>query len=349
MKLKGNTRRRRGKPASFLSALTGRWTKRQHRLPAHLTGENDWEVEVPQIQMSRAFAVMLVLFIVGVGGLFAFQMFGKEEKKQAQAAAVQGSSEPAALSVPPPEPATSARPAVVLNSQPASAPDSPTEIPLPEPAPELPAASHSAPAGPDAIEQQTYRWKAGDTMSLVAAQFNVSSSALRTANPDKPQMPGTEFIIPPPSTRRMITSTEAEAPAKTGATIFDPLADRRIAETTPPKAEVVPELPDSPAEAADTPPPAKLVEQTTSKNVATRTTPQEEKKPAATTAKTKPATTTATAKPAGQRTHVVAKGDTVFNIARRFGISAEEIAKANGLDSNFRIRPGQQLKLPVRR
>ena len=97
MKLKHNTSRR-GKPASLLSALTGKWGKR-HRLPAHVTGEKDWEVEVPQIHMSRAFAVMLVLFIVGVGGLFAFQMFGKEDKKTSSAPAEQGASSLAALEV----------------------------------------------------------------------------------------------------------------------------------------------------------------------------------------------------------------------------------------------------------
>lgn len=65
----------------------------------------------------------------------------------------------------------------------------------------------------------------------------------------------------------------------------------------------------------------------------------------------KPAAEAATppARTAGQRTHVVSKGDTVFNVAKRYGISADDIAKANGLDSTYHIRPGQQLRIPVKR
>ena len=61
-----NGRRRRGRGTSVRNLLTGKWG-RQHRLPAHVTGEADWEVEVPQIRMSRAFAVMLVLHVVEIG------------------------------------------------------------------------------------------------------------------------------------------------------------------------------------------------------------------------------------------------------------------------------------------
>ncbi len=338
MKLKHNTSRR-GKPASLLSALTGKWGKR-HRLPAHVTGEKDWEVEVPQIHMSRAFAVMLVLFIVGVGGLFAFQMFGKEDKKTSSAPAEQGASSLAALEV-----SGSPGPAVVM-SVPVltAAPEIPADIELPEPARETPVSTVVA----ENSRPQTYIWKTGDTMALVAAQFNLPSYALRSANPDKPLLPGTQFIIP--NTGRMIDAPDAPAVATPGATILDPLADRKIAEAAPPKAEVVPELPDIAESGEDTPAaPPKLVEKTTSKPVATRTTPREDTKsvvPSLTG--TKPASASAP-KNTGQRTHVVAKGDTVFNIARRFGIPADEIVKANGLDSNFRIRPGQPLKLPVRR
>src|SRR5436189_3559874 len=76
-----NGRRRRGRGTSLWNVLTGKWGK-EHRLPAHVTGEGDWEVEVPQIKMSRAFAVMLVLHIVAVGGLFAFRIWGRDSDKK---------------------------------------------------------------------------------------------------------------------------------------------------------------------------------------------------------------------------------------------------------------------------
>src|SRR6186997_1425451 len=77
--------RRKGRATSLWNILTGKWGK-NHRLPAHVTGESDWEVEVPQIRMSRAFAVMLVLHIVAVGGLFAFRIWGRDAEKKDAAA-----------------------------------------------------------------------------------------------------------------------------------------------------------------------------------------------------------------------------------------------------------------------
>ena len=55
------------------------------------------------------------------------------------------------------------------------------------------------------------------------------------------------------------------------------------------------------------------------------------------------------ARSAGQRTHVVVRGDTVYNVARRYGFPAGEIMRLNGLSDSSVIRPGEQLKIPVRR
>ncbi|MDR0595463.1 MAG: LysM peptidoglycan-binding domain-containing protein [Puniceicoccales bacterium] len=45
-------------------------------------------------------------------------------------------------------------------------------------------------------------------------------------------------------------------------------------------------------------------------------------------------------------TYVVKKGDTVYSIARRFGISAREIMDLNNLDGFLQLRVGQEIKLP---
>ena len=47
----------------------------------------------------------------------------------------------------------------------------------------------------------------------------------------------------------------------------------------------------------------------------------------------------------GPRQHVVAKGDTLYSIAWRFGHDFRELAKANGIVSPFTIYPGQKLAL----
>lgn len=46
------------------------------------------------------------------------------------------------------------------------------------------------------------------------------------------------------------------------------------------------------------------------------------------------------------REHVVARGDTLWRIARRYGTSVRAIAEANGLDAKAALRVGRRLRLP---
>ena len=47
------------------------------------------------------------------------------------------------------------------------------------------------------------------------------------------------------------------------------------------------------------------------------------------------------------RTHVVARGETLSSIARRYGSRAPEIASANGLNSSRGLKRGTELIIPV--
>lgn len=56
-----------------------------------------------------------------------------------------------------------------------------------------------------------------------------------------------------------------------------------------------------------------------------------------------------TAKPAATasgKTHTVVQGDTVFGIARKYGVNAREIIELNGLEAPYALKLGQKLKLP---
>jgi LysM repeat protein len=49
----------------------------------------------------------------------------------------------------------------------------------------------------------------------------------------------------------------------------------------------------------------------------------------------------------GQTTYTINAGDTLFSIARTYGLTIEELAAANNIDPNGLLTPGQTLVIPV--
>lgn len=47
------------------------------RLPAHVTEEQDWYMDTPDVRLARVFTIVLVLHVVAVGGILAFKMIDK--------------------------------------------------------------------------------------------------------------------------------------------------------------------------------------------------------------------------------------------------------------------------------
>ena len=318
------------RPHSAWERLTRR-VRGLHRLPVNTTGEDDWQVEVPQIRMSRAFAVMLLLHIVAVGGLFAFHIWGRDDESTTTPAP-NGSS--ATADATPASPETT--PAPLTGEAPASTVADST------------LAANVSAAG----AAQAYAIHAGDTKPLIAARFGVAVADIEDANPDKPFAPGVVYTIPRP--RRIITATDG---------------NRDVLEPARYSIRPLPGPPHRwPAQCRTSP---KFRMPSSRSHPATRTarrcerrsfsrksepvplaTPPVKAKPKA-KAKPQPAAKPAEPKPiaraAGQRTHVVANGDTVFNVARRYGFTAEEVMKTNGIGNDYRIRLGQVLKIPVKR
>lgn len=50
---------------------------------------------------------------------------------------------------------------------------------------------------------------------------------------------------------------------------------------------------------------------------------------------------------AAARTHTVATGETAWSVARRYGISVQDLARANGLPDTMSVRVGQSLTIPA--
>jgi LysM repeat protein len=74
--------------------------------------------------------------------------------------------------------------------------------------------------------------------------------------------------------------------------------------------------------------------------------PKAEVKQVAAATKPAPATTAATTSAAAPGTYKVAKGDNPYNIAKKFGVSYQELLKVNGIEDPTKLQIGQVLKVP---
>ncbi|RYD37998.1 MAG: LysM domain-containing protein, partial [Verrucomicrobiaceae bacterium] len=173
-----------------------------HRLPASLARqqEEDWDPDQPQIRMSRAFAVMLVLHLVAVGGLFAFHVFGKDDQNAEQQATRQAN----ASAVPPP-----VRP-VAANDSTHPAASSPAglaaAVAAGAAAPRAEEVSEDTPVDGSGNPYQVHVMLPGESKVLVAARYGITMKELEAANPGTEFRAGTHLTIPQAG-QRVITAT----------------------------------------------------------------------------------------------------------------------------------------------
>lgn len=316
--------------------------RKAYRLSAQVTGEEDWEVDEPQIRMSRAFIVMLVLHLVAVGGLFGFHVYGKDDREAEGLAtrSAHASSAPA--------------PAAVAVAVAASAAPEAAVIPRAEIVPE------DAPASDEVGAQGQHIVQAGETKALVASKFGITPAELEAANPgaafergDVLTIPAHERVIgaaggaPAPLNQPLaiIVATPSEEVGhrdfalKAGAE--NPYAPVAVADPEPKPEPVVAAARAAVVKAEPTGGERPARPETPSRSAAAAVKPKAAAAPVPVMAKTKPST--------GSRTHVVQKGDTVYNVAKRYGLSPNEVMLANGITDASRVQMGQVLKIAVKR
>ncbi len=330
-----------------LQAMIRPVKKKAYRLSAQVTGEEDWEVDEPQIRMSRAFIVMLVLHLVAVGGLFGFHVYGKDDR-EAEGLATRRAH---AASAPVPA-AVSAAPAP-------AAPAPVAVIPKAEIVPE------DAVASAEAEGQGQHILQAGETKQLVAAKFGVTAGELEAANPGAAYERGVVLTIP---VHERVIGAAAAAPTPLNrplalivATPSEEVTHRDFAlkeGAENPYAPVVVEDAESAAPEESAAPRAALVKaEPAAAERPIRSAVPASARSTAPAAKPKPTPVSAApvpvlAKPkptTGSRTHVVQKGDTVYNVAKRYGLSPNEVMAANGITDPSRVQMGQVLKIAVKR
>ncbi|HNX31609.1 MAG TPA: LysM peptidoglycan-binding domain-containing protein [Holophaga sp.] len=172
------------------------------------------------------------------------------------------------------------------------------------------------------LDFQAYVIRRGDTLAKVAARFKVSPDDLLEANNlAKTQFrAGKRIQVPPPSMVPIDDRDLKPMAAKDRSLIERPLAS-------------LPVIPPEPAESA-------LPE---GAGQPPKTVSVELRAPKAHKVPEKAPEAAANAKPA---THTVKRGETLYSIGERYGISAKDLAKWNKIKRN-RITAGQKLKLRV--
>jgi LysM repeat protein len=158
-----------------------------------------YEDDEPQTKLTSAFIVVLILHVVAVGGIYAFNQI-KASRRSLEAAAPattpkSASSEPARKSAATqPEPARPAKPAAASQ------------------------AHTTAPAAPVApiLKQRVYNVKPGDNLQAIAKTFGVTTADLKAANGLNSDMIHPGQVLNLPAARP--TSEAPSAPARTAET-----------------------------------------------------------------------------------------------------------------------------------
>ena len=76
----GNKRRTSGKSLGIIRVMP---VNTRRKIPATLTEEQEWQTDVPNIKLSRAFLIFLMLHIVAVAGILLFNMMKGEDLEAA--------------------------------------------------------------------------------------------------------------------------------------------------------------------------------------------------------------------------------------------------------------------------
>jgi len=134
-------------------------------------------------------------------------------------------------------------------------------------------------------------------------------------------------------------AAKASEPERMPGDADEPLPAMRSAPALPTEVAAAPVVASAPPVVTTSKPPAPVVTQSSPPKAETKVVAAAKTAPAA----PKPATSTA-----APGTYKVAKGDNPYTIAKKFGVSYQELLKVNGVDDPTKLQIGQVLKIPGR-
>jgi LysM repeat protein len=308
--------------------------------------EGEWNQHTANSGMARVFVIMLLLHVVLIGSIIVYDFIGTDETSAPPARTVATTSQEqpanatnAAVNAAPAPKALAVDPATL----------SPTDKPI------IPVSEEHEVSSTDSIPKIAARYgvsiedliavnNLGDANAVIKPLTILKIPAVKINDPAKIQP--IQYPDQAPVAAQKETSVipiEEPAPAPTTAD-QTPKAEPIPAVTSladaPPAAPVKATPASGPATPQSTPPAPKPAE---AKPVAA--TPSTPAKPAET--KTVPKATPVVTNNPGS--HIMAKGDTLYSLARKYGVSVTAIQNANNIKNPNAIREGTKLVIPAKR
>ena len=286
---------------------------RAQSVTMHVTEEDDWDTDVPNVRFSRIIGVVVLLHVIAVGGILTFNQIGKKDDKAERIAA----STPRAQTS--------------------------TKVSSTNLGPE----NSRAPkfGDPSVRGLKHYRVTSGDNLMTIAREFDVPMSELEQVNnltSGASLHTGLILYIP----NKTITANASNdvqnvvdnqrrgvvtAKNRTdGAGIVPVAMNPAVLEVEAPRAMPVAPVPAPPARPVvvkQTPPPA----------------PPAPAKPAVAPTQQQKQNVRAVVK-----YYTFQKGDTAYSLGRRFGISHTKLLKMNGIADARNIQVGQKIRVPMK-
>jgi membrane-bound lytic murein transglycosylase D len=315
--------------------------KRTRRLRARAATMNPQEAEFedygpePNMKLSHAFLVVLLLHVIAVGGLYAFNSMkaSKEVGKAAKLAAAK-----AAVPANPP----TVKPGQEETKQQDSREREPKgEPPAAQKAPVVAKTTESTKAAP----REGVRPQSGSLLQKVAAATGVGTAAATTKASAQVTNPEATVANPEPLAPKSYIVKAGDTITRIASSLGVAIPDLEKVNGIAGNAVLqvgqvlkVPEKAVTQAVASVSAQAGNAAAAVTGAGTATTGTPA-----------SMPAETTATGSPATAEfgEYTVAKGDSPYKIAKRFKISPEELMKINGITDPKKIQIGQKLRIPA--
>lgn len=321
---------------------------RKHYVAAMTADEETWPQREPGGNLGRFFIILLLLHVFLIGAVVFYNVISPKSPPSVASAKTtlakpQTANLITAASVTVPVPVSSKSTA---DNQPVAMTPALT-TPRPE---------------PRMVETAVYDVRSGDNVPGIAAALGVSvADLIKLNNLDSTELyPGRKLSYPkkpaPPVLKAMPIPTIAAFNASSKTAVLNTTSSVNEA-TTPVKLKEKPVLTsaDSPpkptatktVQAADQPPVIKPVNKIEPSGPATKpkaaTTPEASK-----TAKTATKPEKTVKDTTSRRSHVVGPKETLYSIARKYGVKVDALQKANGIKDPTTLRDGMKLAIPAK-